>query len=154
MTIACPHCGQTEGFLLDLDGVSYKVLEDNQDTELLEEAAQSGIEQITCFSCKTTITVSDETILLETGHAVSLTEGVPRKMGPRRNRIHAGGSALWRETPEGARLPVCPECTATHHFFVDLDGAAYRVLEDDADTDLLEEAANLLCSRCHTVFDL
>lgn len=152
-TIACPACGKTDGFLLDLDGVSYRVLEDSGDTDLIEESANDTV--VTCEGCRTTLTSLDALALAqETGCNVSLETGAPERMGPRRNRIHSAGKALLRVRADGRTLPVCPECNATHDFFVDLDGVAYHVLEDDNDTDLLDGAPNLLCVRCNAVFDL
>lgn len=151
--ISCPACGKTAGFLLEMDGVSYRVLEDDHDTELIHEAGRDAV--VTCEACKVTLTSIDALALSrETGHAVSLKTGAPTRMGPRRNRVHRAGKAAIRVAPDGRQLPMCPECGALHDFLVELDGIAHMVLEDDHDTELLAGAPDLLCSRCNAVFDL
>lgn len=152
--IACPACGKTDGFLLEMDGVSYRVLEDDHDTDLVQEAGRDAL--VTCEACKVTLTTVDALALAGdiTGRAVSLKTGVPQRMGPRRNRVHKAGKGITRLTRDGRELPMCPECGAMHDFLVDLDGVAHMVLEDDHDTELLAGAPNLLCSRCNAVFDI
>lgn len=153
----CPTCGEAVGFLMVIDGAVYRVLEDQADTELLEEQGDLGATFVTCGACKTTMDAQMVLDAFEAELEMEPPEAVPGagiRMGPRRNRIHPSGRAQNRTTTDGRTLPQCPECAAAHDFFVDLDGAAYRVLEDDDDTDLLGEATNLLCSRCHAVFEL
>jgi DNA-directed RNA polymerase subunit M/transcription elongation factor TFIIS len=151
----CPTCGEAEGFLMVVDGAAYRVLEDKADTEILSEGGDPSEVFVTCNACKTTMDAASILAhVTESTRASMARPATEIRMGPRRNRIHPTGGATTRQTADGRTLPQCPECGAAHDFFVDLDGAAYRVLEDDDDTDLLSEATNLLCSRCHAVFEV
>ncbi|MBW3581494.1 MAG: hypothetical protein KY455_00190 [Euryarchaeota archaeon] len=148
--VPCPHCGATGGYLLELDGAAYRVLEDDHDTELLAEGDLEGVHTITCLNCKRPV---DAHAVLEA--ILSLVpQATPQPRVIRNKHPHRSGKAGQRTTTDGRTLPTCPECGATHDFFIDLGGAAYRVLEDDDDTDLLADAQDLLCSRCNAIFDL
>lgn len=150
----CPECGHADGFLVEVDDFCYRVLEDAYDTEMLDTLYDAGIEDatVTCLSCKAELAPEAIERVFPAGHPdhPHVTLGTGRT----KNRTHMAGKARLRVSDDGRTLPMCPECGATHDFLLDLEGAAYHVLEDDDDTDLLEDAANLLCTRCSAVFDL
>jgi hypothetical protein len=152
--VPCPACAHAHGFILDEDGFSYRVLEDDQDTEMLEGHSQD--ELLTCAHCDTDLTIT-QALNQAPKHKEARPPSVaipPLKAPPRRQgrRPHDSGPARARTTRDGRSLPACPDCPRDHGFFADLGGVAYHVLEDDDDTDLLSEAANLLCPSCGAVF--
>lgn len=158
--VPCPACGRHEGFIMEIDGVGYRVLEDDEDTDLIID--QDGTTMLSCTHCDTVISLvdiltkrpqprrADEKLLQSTTIDPHRNPRNPRH--PKHHRHpHNAGKARLRETDNGT-LPACPECPTTHGFLADIDGVAYHVLEDDQDTQLLEEAVNLLCPDCGAIF--
>ncbi len=157
--VPCPACGRPDGFIMEIDGVGYRVLEDEEDTDLTNDLDDTT--PLSCANCDTVISLVDllthpRPRRVEESLLKSITIDPHRSQRhPRHPRHHShphnAGKARLRDTDEGP-LPACPECPTTHGFFADIDGVAYHVLEDDQDTQLLEEASNLLCPNCGAIF--
>lgn len=154
----CPHCHRSEGFLIDIGGAAYRVLEDPRDTDLLNDLTPDDLQDIGRAECVACNQKTDATaLLLPAIEALRAPQQVTIGTGQTRNRLHFAGKAALRIDDDGTSYwPACPDCGATHDFLLDLEGVAYHVLEDDNDTELLRdgEAKNLMCSRCSAVFDL
>ncbi len=157
-TAECPHCTRASGFLIDIGGAAYRVLEDTADTELLMDLTPEDLTDIGRAECVACGKKTDATeLLLPALEALRAPQQVTIGTGRTKNRLHFAGKAALRIDHDGTTAwPACPDCGATHDFVMDLDGTAYMVLEDDDDTELLRDsdASNLLCSRCSAVFDL
>lgn len=158
--VPCPACGRPDGFIMEIDGVGYRVLEDDEDTDLTHD--QDDATPLSCANCDTVISLidilttprpprrADDALLQSTTIDPHRSPRHPRH--PRHHsHPHNAGQARLRQAKDGV-LPACPECPTNHGFLADIDGVAYHVLEDDQDTQLLEEANNLLCPNCGAIF--